>query len=155
MAGSFLRQSKPNGFTLIELMIVVAIIAILAMVAYPSYSESVSKARRDDAMAALLGLSNAMERHFTEGNTYQGAAAGGTDTGAPAIYSSEAPVDGAIKYYDLTISAATATTYTVRATPKNAQVDDGILELNSLGIRRWDMNNNGSATDAGEDKWTR
>ena len=53
------------GFTLIELMIVVAIIAIIAAVAFPSYQEHVRKTRRADAQTALLELSQFMERHYT------------------------------------------------------------------------------------------
>ena len=134
-----------KGFTLIELMIVVAIIGILAAIAYPSYQSSVEKARRSDAQGALLGLANAMERHFTANNSYLGA--GSPNTGSPSIYPNEVPMDGSTKFYDLTIAAATASTYTLRATPKNGQAGNGILELTSTGIRTWDKDNDGSATD--------
>ena len=59
-----------KGFTLVELMIAVAIVGILASIAYPSYQDSVRKSRRADAKGALLGFANAMERHFTENNSY-------------------------------------------------------------------------------------
>jgi len=134
-----------KGFTLIELMIVVAIIGILAAIAYPSYQNSVEKARRSDAQGALLGLANAMERHFTANNSYLGA--GSPNTGSPSIYPDEVPMDGNTKFYDLTISAATASTYTLRATPKNGQAGNGILELTSTGVRTWDKDNDGSVTD--------
>ncbi len=64
------------GFTLIELMIVVAIIGILAAIAYPSYQEQVQKSRRADCQGALTGLASAMERFFTVNTTYAGAAVG-------------------------------------------------------------------------------
>ena len=80
-----IMTQKQQGFTLIELMVTVAIVGILAAIAYPSYQSSVIKSRRADAEGVLLGLANAMERHFTESNTYLGA--GTTDTGAPSIYS--------------------------------------------------------------------
>lgn len=144
-----------NGFTLIELLVVVVVIAILAALAYPSYQNSVRKSRRADAQGALLGLSNAMERRFTTNSTYAGAATGGANTGAPTIFSTEAPVDGSPKYYDLTISAATAASFTVRATPKGAQSGDGFIELDHTGARRWDKNNNGVASDAGENNWAK
>lgn len=142
---------RSSGFTLIELMIVVAIVGILAAIAYPSYLEYVERSRRTDAQGALLGLANAMERHHTANNTYLGA--GAPDTGAPSIFPDEVPRDGNDKYYDLSITAATATTYTVRATPKNAQAGDGVLELTSTGIKRWDRDNDGLA--AGDDTWER
>ncbi len=153
------------GFTLIELMIVVAIIGILATIAYPSYQDSVKKSRRADAKSALMGFVNAMERYYTENNTYCDAAATGEtavtgcgtstpDTGKPAIFADEAPLDGTTKYYDLTIQAVSQTTYTLRATPKGAQNGDGMLEIKNTESRgRWDRNNDGDVADTGEDTW--
>lgn len=148
-------MERSAGITLIELMIVVAIVGILAFVAYPSYQEHVERTRRSDAQGALMGLASAMERHFTTNNSYAGAADGGGDTGDPANYPDEAPLDGSQKYYDLDIQAADATSYTVRATPKNAQAGDGFLELTSTGVRRWDRNNDGDTADANETSWER
>ena len=117
-------MNKQNAFTLIELMIVVAIVGILAAIAYPSYQDSVRKSRREDAKGVLLGLANAMERRFTETNSYCDAAVGGTavtncgttagDTGTPSIYS--IPTATAT-YYTITISAASASSYTLSAAP--------------------------------------
>ena len=101
-----------KGFTLIELMIVIAILGILAAIAVPAYQGSVIKSRRADAQGALTGFANAMERHFTTNNTYGGAAAGGADTGSPAIFPTQSPLDGSNKYYNLTITAADASTFT-------------------------------------------
>lgn len=143
---------KQSGFTLIELMIVVAIIGIIAAIAYPSYSDHVDRARRSDAQGALVGLAAAMERHYATNNSYQGAASGGADTGAPAIYPDEVPLDGNNKSYDLTIQSAAATSFTLRAAPKGAQAGDGMLELDSTGIRRWDSDGDGSF-GTGENTW--
>jgi type IV pilus assembly protein PilE len=152
-----------KAFTLIELMIAVSIISILAAIAYPSYQDSIRKSRRADAKGALLGFANAMERRFTETNSYcdvggTGGAntcdvAGTNDTGSPSIYSSQSPVDGGTKYYDLTINIVTASTYTLRATPINAQAGNGILELTQTGRRGWDRNGDTDTSDAGEDNW--
>lgn len=143
-----------RGVTLVELMVVIVIIAVLAGIAYPSYQDSVISGRRTATMGDLQSFAQAMERHFTANDTYLGAAAGGADTGAPGIFPTEAPVDSGTKFYDLTINAATATTYTLRATPKGAQAGDGIIELDATGARRWDENNNG-AFDATENDWER
>jgi len=135
-----------QGFTLIELMIVVAIIGILAGIAYPSYLETVTKSRRTDAKGALLGFANAMERHFTETNSYCDAGGtGGTsscggstkDTGSPSIFATTSPVDGGTAYYNLTISAVNTTTFTLSATPTTPQSSDscGTLTLQHTGAK--------------------
>jgi len=128
---------KINGFTLIELMITVAIIGILSSIAYPSYQDSVYKSRRADAKGALLGLSNAMERHYTETNSYTAAAVSGADSGLPAIYAQQSPVSGGTAYYTLSINASTTNTYTLRAIPAGAQSSDscGNLEITHTGIK--------------------
>lgn len=159
-----LKQNQ--GFTLIELMIAAAIVAILAAIAIPSYQDSVTKSRRRDAQGALEGFANAMERHFTDVNNYcnvggtGGANACGdtdttNDTGSPSasLYKSTSPIDGNQVYYNLTISAATAATYTLRAAPTGPQTGDGILELNNLGTRFWDKNKDGDTADSGETNW--
>jgi type IV pilus assembly protein PilE len=61
---------KVRGFTLIELMIVVAVIAIIAAIAFPSYQNQVQKTRRADAHAALLQAAQILERCFTRNNSY-------------------------------------------------------------------------------------
>ena len=152
-----------KAFTLIELMVTVAIVGILAGIAYPSYINSVTKSRRSDAMGALLGFANAMERRFTETNSYcnSGGAGGANscgdadatnDTGSPSIYATQSPVDGGTKYYNLTINSATANTYTLRATPIGSQVGDGMLQIDQTGSRGWDTSGN-NAIDAGENTW--
>ena len=151
-----LAPQRNQGFTLVELMIVVVVISLLAMVAVPSYNKSIAKARRGDAQASLSNLASAMERFFTENGTYIGAAGSvgtPTATGAPWIHPAQSPVDGDIKFYDLTIEAATAGAYTIRATPIGGHVGDGYLELASTGVERWDKNNDGDTSDAGEDHW--
>jgi len=145
--------NRAKGFTLMELMIVVAIISIIATIAYPSYQNSVKKARRGDAKGAMEGLAQAMERHFTANNTYLGAGTTGGNTGAPTIYPTQSPIDGGTKFYNLTIQAATATTFTLRATPINGQVGDGMLELDNTGARRWDADNGGTFS-ATENTWS-
>jgi len=141
-----------KGFTLTELMIVIAIIGILASIALPAYQNSITKSRRADAQGALLGFANAMERHFTTNSSYLGAAgtqASPIDTGSPWIFSSRSPVDTSTTFYNLTISTATATMFTLTATPTGPQVGDGIMTIDHTGARRWDENNDGSfsATD--------
>lgn len=151
-------MDKNKGFTLIELLIVIAIIGIISAVAYPSYQESVKSSRRADAQAALLGFSQAMERHFIGEGTYMGAAIGDTDSGAPTIYSTTSPVDSPTSFYNLKIVSSAVLTYTLAAEPVGVQAGDGVLILTSTGARSWDVDDskNGTATttiDAGEDCW--
>ena len=62
------RRPVSRGFTLIEMMVVVAIIAILAAVAYPSYRDSVARGRRSDAKAVLTEAAQWVEREYTRSN---------------------------------------------------------------------------------------
>lgn len=140
-------QQRQQGFSLIELMIVVAIVGILAAIAIPSYNDSVKKSRRADAQGALQGLAQAMERSYTEKGTYAwgDGDVGDEATGAnatPTIFSTESPLDGSNKYYDLRIDTADATSYIIHAIPKNAQAGDGTLTLSSTGARTWGAQNN-------------
>ena len=149
-------MKRSKGFSLIELMIVIAVIAIIAAIALPSYQESVKKTRRSDAQGALLGFAQAMERFYTDNGTYVGAAGTvgtPTATGAPFIFSTKSPVDGGITYYNLKINAAAAASYTLYAEPVNAQAGNGNLGLKSTGRRGWDKNTNDDPFDAGETCW--
>ena len=128
-------MKKQHGFNLVELMVVVAIVGIIVAIAYPSYTEQVRKSRRAECAGAVTSLGSAMERYFTVNSTYRGAADGGADTGAPAVYETQCPVDGGTPTYNLTISAANASTYTVQAAPTGKQADDkcGTLTLTNTG----------------------
>lgn len=121
---------KSSGFTLIELMIVVAIIGILAAIAYPSYQEQIRSSRRADGQGALLTAAQAMERYFTENGTYVGATAGVT-------FPAQAPFDGTTKYYTLSLTAQDATSFTLQAAPTGAQVGDrcGNMTVTNTGAR--------------------
>lgn len=120
-----MRKTTEAGFSLLELMIVVAIIGILASIAYPSYQEQVADGRRVDAQANLLALAQHLERHYTENGSY---------TTAVLPYN-EAPKDGADKFYDITIPASTAVSYTLRAVPKNGMAGDrcGNMDVTNIG----------------------
>lgn len=124
-----------KGFTLIELMIAVAILGIIAAIALPSYQEQVRETRRVNAQADLLELSSYMERFYTENFTYVGA----------ALPFDESPKEGDTKYYDLAIAASNATSYRLTAAPKNAQAND---RCGTMGV-----NHRGEQTGAQNDCW--
>ncbi len=128
-------MNKQKAFTLIELMITVAIVGILAGIAYPSYQDSVMKSRRADVKGVLLSLANAMERHFTETNSYEGAAVAAANTGSPGIYTIP---DETATYYTVTIiNPTTANSYTLSAAPIGAQINDicDTLTLTHTGVK--------------------
>ncbi len=111
-----------RGFTLIELMVVIAIVAIITAVAVPSYNRYVEKSRRADGQSALMNAAQAMERCFTRSNSYLGCTI---------------PAQSQDGFYTLGFNARTATTYTLTATPAGAQTTDpcGTYTLDHLGVR--------------------
>lgn len=140
MSASLPFGAAKRGFTLVELLITMAIVSIVAMIAIPAYTQYVAKARRADAQSALVAFAGAMERHFANNASYLGAAgtdASPADTGAPRIFPKEAPLDGSTKYYDLVIKSATQTTFLLYAIPKGAQAKDqcGTLTIDHAGNR--------------------
>ncbi len=121
-------QNHPGdrGFTLIEVMIVVAIVAILAAVALPSYNEYIRRGHRTEARTGLLQAAQWMERAATATGTYPLAAV------FPASLQ-KVPSDR----YDITIASTDGSTYTLTAAPKGAQSNDkcGDYTLNQAGLR--------------------
>lgn len=115
-----------RGFTLIELMIVVAVVAILAAIAYPSYNEQVRKSRRAQAKADLVEYSQLAERFHSSNNTYVGL------NGIPNV----SPREGGTAFYTIGV-APTQSTFVITATPQGTQTRDkcGTLTLNQAGVK--------------------
>lgn len=124
-------HSRAAGFTLIELMVVVAVVAILAAIALPSYQDSVRKGRRGQAKADLVEVGQLAERYRTINSTYSGFA-------LPAGFD-KSPRAGTAFYGIAVQVAADGRTYTATATPVagSAQAADrcGALALLSTGAR--------------------
>jgi type IV pilus assembly protein PilE len=114
-----------NGFSLIELLIVLAIVGILTSLTYPSYRDYTTRAHRTDGQTALLSLANRMEQYYADKNTYQGA-----------TLDSRQSTDA---WYTLCIRDATASGYLLQATPTKTQaINDTLcqsLTFNHMGTK--------------------
>jgi type IV pilus assembly protein PilE len=126
---------KNTGFTLIELMVAVAILAIIVALAYPSYLESIRKSRRADAKTALLDLATRQERFFSVNSIYTSNPVNlGYSSATPSF-----PIDVLVSsraYYALSVTLPSpAASFSISATPKGDQLQDacGTYTLNNLG----------------------
>jgi len=126
-------MGKLNGFSLIELLIVVTIIGILATVGIPAYNKQVDAAKRSDGQAMLVKVQSKMERYIFDNNTYPTSLAMMSEYNADIVISTKG-------YYEINIIAASSDCpviycYVLRGVPKDGQVIDGELLLNSNGTR--------------------
>ena len=130
-------MNKNKGFSLIELLIVIAIIGLLAGVAYPSYVSQIYKSRRSDGHLALLTAAQQLERCKTTTFTYVGCNVIASTPESPE------------QFYALSIDNVTATAYELTAAPQNEQAGDtdcGSLTLDENASR-------GASGSLGADCW--
>ncbi|MDD5275581.1 MAG: type IV pilin protein [Methylovulum sp.] len=116
------NKLRTQGFTLIELVVVVAIIGILAAIALPSYQDSVRKGRRGDAKGELMRLVQAEEKWRVSHTSYGTL----TDIGGAVANS----------YYTFAVTANTASAFTITCTPQNDQANDscGTLSITDSAV---------------------
>lgn len=123
-------MAAQKGFTLVELMIAVAIIGILAAIAYPQYQKYTLRANRAEAQAIMMETAQFMERYFTTNGTYVDA----------ALLSDVSPVNstGTARRYTIAFTATpTATAFSLTATRVGIQANDscGNLTLTNTGVQ--------------------
>ncbi len=135
---------RQRGFTLIELMIVVAVLGILAAIAYPSFLDQIRKTRRSDGKAALLETAQVLERCFTEFNRYNSASCPAVNNGDVTQLSASYTTTEENYYAISSAGSLTTTAFTLRATPTGAHADDndntepnrcGVLTYNQQGAK--------------------
>ena len=134
------RQAS-SGFTLIELMIAVAIVGILGTIAMASYSKQVQKSRRTDARSTLLDLAGREEKLFSTTNAYTADA---FTLGYTNVAATPWPITIGSGYYNVGV-VATSSTYTITATAIGGQANDtqcATFTLDQLG----NQNSTGTAT---------
>ena len=135
-------RHKADGFTLIEVMIVVAVIAIVAAIGYPSYINSVVKTKRAAAEGCVSQYATYMERFYTQNLRYDKDTAGNDNPvvgNAPTLTLDCAGPQNSGADYDIRVAAPTQGTYTITATPKGAQLSRdttcGALGLEQAGAK--------------------
>ena len=120
------RLGQQRGFSLLELMIVVAIIAIISAIAYPSYMEFVVTAKRTTASSALLQVADKQQQFFMDNKSYTNDLTNLGFAANPLIINDDgdsvASGDSA-SIYSISLSNVTATTYTATAAPQKSQAD--------------------------------
>ena len=134
-------QRKVRGFTLIEVMIVVAIIAVIVGVALPSYQDQIRKTNRNLVKAELMSILARQEQFFVNNKQYATTL---TDLGYSASPygmnrdSEEVAVTATDRIYNVQITGASATAFTLQAIPQLSQTKDtrcGTLAITSLGVK--------------------
>lgn len=117
-----------KGFTLMELMISIAIVGILASIAYPSYVNYIDRSRRADALATLSQMQLILERCYSQNFSYSAAC-----TGRPTF-----PLNSPQNFYTITLTNLSPTTYTLTATTRGIQVRDTTcttMSVNQANVR--------------------
>ncbi|MDN4590440.1 prepilin-type cleavage/methylation domain-containing protein [Xenophilus aerolatus] len=120
---------RARGFTLIEVLITVAIVAILAAIALPSYNQYVIRSKRSAAQAEMMNIANREQQYLLAQRVY-------ADKTALIAGGYVLPTEIAASYdYDVALSSSGPPTFTITFQPKGSQASDGNLTLDSQGVK--------------------
>ncbi|SFQ74476.1 type IV pilus assembly protein PilE [Variovorax sp. OK605] len=123
------RRRNAGGFTLIELMVTVAIVAILAAIALPSYRQYVIRSKRSAAQAQMMDIANRQQQYLLANRNY-------ANKSALTASGYALPAEVASNYsYDVVLSDNALPAFTLTLTPLGAQASDGPLTLGSDGAK--------------------
>jgi type IV pilus assembly protein PilE len=124
-----IHSVKQSGFTLVELMVVVAILGVLSAIAYPSYQQHVIKGNRSAAKAEMMEIANRQQQYLLANRSYATQAA--LSDGGYTL-----PSDISDKYtLSITLGTAVVPSFEIKMTAKGTQVSDGDLTLDSDGVK--------------------
>jgi type IV pilus assembly protein PilE len=138
-----------SGFSLIELMITVAIIGVLASIAYPSYQESIKKSKRSEAKSELLRFSGAAEREYIKNGSYATTTTSSSNAEGDPVGTVFTANAEAAKHFDFKIKYQTVPpSFVLYAKPKGSMANDGPFLLKSTGEKGWAKNAANTVADA-------
>ncbi|VTU38517.1 Pilin [Variovorax sp. PBS-H4] len=120
---------KQHGFTLIELIITVAVVAILAAIALPSYQQYVIRSKRSAAQAQMMDIANRQQQYLLANRAYADKAA--LEAGGYSL----PPEVSSVYDYRITLGTGTAPSFLVTFDPKGSQRSDVTLTLNNEGLK--------------------
>lgn len=126
--GRDMQSTRQRGFTLVELMIVVAIVAILASIALPAYQDQVRRGHRAAAQTQMMDIATRQQQFFLANRSYATSLANlnyALPTEVAAKYNAAVAAD----------NAATPPTFTITFTATGSQSADGNLTLNNAGVK--------------------
>jgi type IV pilus assembly protein PilE len=153
-----MKRNKVRGFTLVEVIVVVAIVGILSSIALPSYTSYVARARRADAQAQLTQAAQLMQRYYSANDRYDQDRSGTTNAVSHARWNGlrQSPADGAA-VYNLSLASVGTDSFTLKMAPATgtsmAQDKCGTFTLTNTGVRGVEVGGTAGSTELRDQCW--